>query len=63
MPRDVVDKLNRQVNAGMEQPNVQKYLRQEAIETRHMTPDEFTDFVRSEIAKWAPMVKTAVEAE
>jgi tripartite-type tricarboxylate transporter receptor subunit TctC len=63
MPHDIVAKLNHAVNASMDQPEVQKHLQQEAIETRSMTPEEFTEFVRSEVAKWAPVVKTAVEAK
>jgi tripartite-type tricarboxylate transporter receptor subunit TctC len=63
MPREIVDKLNQAVNASMDHPDVQRHLQEEGIETRRMTPGEFTEFVHSEIAKWAPVVKTAVEAK
>ncbi len=63
MPRDIVDKLTRAVNASMDRPAVLAPLRQEGVEIRRMTPDEFTEFVRSEVAKWAPVVKTAIEAK
>ena len=29
----------------------------QAVETRAMTPREFTDFVAREIEKWAPLAK------
>jgi tripartite-type tricarboxylate transporter receptor subunit TctC len=40
---------------------VRSRLEREGIETEKMSPDEFTRFVASEIAKWTPIAKTAVE--
>jgi tripartite-type tricarboxylate transporter receptor subunit TctC len=63
VPHDIVDRLNSAINASMDRPEVQEHLRREGIETQRMSPDEFTEFVRSEVAKWAPVVKTAIEAK
>jgi tripartite-type tricarboxylate transporter receptor subunit TctC len=36
---------------------VKKRLERDAIETRAMSPQEFTRFVAGEIDKWAPVAK------
>ena len=38
----------------MQLPEVQKRLALDAIETRLMSPEEFTKFVEAETARWAP---------
>ena len=47
--RDIVDRLNREVNAAMKEPEVQKHLDQEMVQTKAMTPDEFTAFMQAEV--------------
>ena len=46
----------------LEQPDVRKRMARDAIETRVMTSDEFTQFVASEIAKWAPIARQVMKA-
>jgi tripartite-type tricarboxylate transporter receptor subunit TctC len=41
----------------LQQPEVRKRLDRDAIETQAMSSEEFTSFVASEIAKWAPVAK------
>jgi tripartite-type tricarboxylate transporter receptor subunit TctC len=60
MPSDIVNALNREVNKIIEQPAMRKHLAVDAIETRAMSPAELTSFVKSEIAKWGPVVKASV---
>jgi tripartite-type tricarboxylate transporter receptor subunit TctC len=57
LPPEIVEKLNQAVNAGLRQPEVQKRLRQEIVETRPMTPEEVTQFMKREVEKWVPVVK------
>jgi hypothetical protein len=52
LPPDVTQRLNAAVAAMLELPDVKKRLERDAIETRTMSPDEFTRFVASEIDKW-----------
>jgi tripartite-type tricarboxylate transporter receptor subunit TctC len=58
-PRDVVVKLNAEVVRIMQAPEIQKRLLNEGAKFTPWTPDEFTAFVKVEIAKWAKVVKEA----
>jgi tripartite-type tricarboxylate transporter receptor subunit TctC len=57
MPKEIVERLNREVVKLMAKPEVQKRLAHEAIETKAMTPEEFTKFVEAEIQRWGPVAK------
>ena len=58
-PRDIVVKLNGETVRTMQAPEIQKRLTLEGAKFTPRTPDEFTAFVKSEIAKWAKVVKEA----
>lgn len=57
LPMDIVDRLNREVNKAMDVPKVREHLAQETVQTKPMTPDEMTRFMKSEVDKWVPVVK------
>lgn len=57
LPKDITDRLNAAVAQMLQQPEMRKRLDREAIETQAMSSEEFTSFVASEIAKWAPVAK------
>ncbi len=57
LPNDITLRLNAAVARMLELPEVRKRLDRDAIETRAMSPEEFTAFVASEIDKWAPVAK------
>jgi tripartite-type tricarboxylate transporter receptor subunit TctC len=52
----VVDDINAVVNKSMQLPKVQEQLAAEAIETKAMTPAEFTQFMQDEVNKWVPAI-------
>jgi len=52
----IVDEINTVVNKSMHLPKVQEQLAAEAIETKPMTPAEFTRFMKDEVNKWVPAV-------
>jgi tripartite-type tricarboxylate transporter receptor subunit TctC len=56
LPRQIVDEINTVVNKSMQLPKVQEQLAGEAIETKAMTPAEFTQFMKDEVNKWVPAV-------
>ena len=58
-PRDIVNKLNASINAGLGSPQMQVRFKQLAAEARPGTPEELTAFVASEIPKWQAMAKLA----
>jgi tripartite-type tricarboxylate transporter receptor subunit TctC len=57
LPNDVVQQVSRETLKAMQTPEVQKRLALDAIESRLMSPEEFTRFVESETARWAPLAK------
>ena len=57
LPRDIVLKLNTEVRAAMAKPALRERLATEAIEPGDLDPDGFTQFVRDEIARWAPIAR------
>ena len=59
-PQAVVDKLNRATNAAMADPKVINALRVAGIDpTPGSTPQSTADFVKTELAKWAPIIKAS----
>jgi tripartite-type tricarboxylate transporter receptor subunit TctC len=58
LPNDVVQQISRETLKAMQLPEVQKRLALDAIETRLMSPEEFTKFIESETARWAPLAKS-----
>jgi tripartite-type tricarboxylate transporter receptor subunit TctC len=61
LPKDVVERLNREVNKALEKPQVRKHLEQDAFEIKAMTPAEVTQLFRSEIDKWVPAIRQALK--
>jgi tripartite-type tricarboxylate transporter receptor subunit TctC len=60
LPEDVVGRLNRAVADMLAQPDVRSRMERDAIETRVMSPAEFTQFVAGEIARWGPVAKRVI---
>jgi tripartite-type tricarboxylate transporter receptor subunit TctC len=58
LPPEIVERLNRAVNAAMAKPEVRAAMERDASLTRPMTPAEFTAFVQSEVQKWTPVVRS-----
>ena len=58
-PRDAVSKLNGEIIRIMQAPDIRKRLANEGAKFTPWTPEEFTAFVKAEIAKWAKVVKEA----
>ena len=63
LPRDIVERLNREVNAAMNDPEVKKHLDQEMVQTKAMTPDEMTAFMQAEVDKWVPAVRKTIDVK
>jgi len=63
LPRDIVNKLNAAVNKAMTVPEVRKHLETEMVQTKAMTPDEFTAYMQRQVALWAPTARRITEAK
>jgi len=61
LPPEMVARLNAEIVAALATPALRTRLAGEGIETEKMSPDEFTHFVASEIAKWTPVAKSVAE--
>jgi tripartite-type tricarboxylate transporter receptor subunit TctC len=56
-PKPIVDKLNAAVNAAMQRPEIVKLWADQGAVPMSMTPEAFDKFLRSDIVKWADVVK------
>ncbi len=56
-PREIILKLNSEINRGMQQPDVTQRLAGDGVEAVTATPDQFAAYLKREIAKWAKVVK------
>jgi tripartite-type tricarboxylate transporter receptor subunit TctC len=58
-PKDIVAKLNAEFNRDLNLPDVHKKLSDSGIEPAGGTPQQFADFIHSEMQKWAKVAKDA----
>ena len=58
-PQQIVERLNREITAILKQPDVQQQLQQLGSHPIIATPDEFAALIRSDIAKFAKIIKSA----
>src|SRR5262247_1819614 len=59
LPPEIAQALGNEItNKILHRPAVQKRMAQDEIETRLMTPDEFTQFLAGEVARWVPLAKS-----
>jgi tripartite-type tricarboxylate transporter receptor subunit TctC len=62
VPKDVVTRLNAEINAALDTPAVRQRFEAEGIETEKMSAEEFTAFVGREIARWTPIAKSVASS-
>ena len=55
-PKAVVEKISADVNFFLLQPEMQKWLRDQGLEPTGMTPGEFTQFIKADLAKWRQLI-------
>lgn len=56
-PREIVTRLNTEIVKVLQSPDVRERLAGQGFEVRTSTPEQMGAYIRSEIAKWAPIVK------
>ena len=59
MPRSVVQRLNREIVDILKSPEVSEIFLKVSMLPSPTTPEEFTEYIKSELKKWAPVVKQA----
>ena len=59
-PKPIVDKLNAAINKSLADPAVTSALEKAGVDpTPDSTPETTADFVKGELAKWAPIIKAS----
>ncbi len=58
-PRDVVAKLNAEMNKALAAPDVRQKMLGAGIEPAGGTPQQFADFLQAEIVKWGSVARAA----
>ena len=56
-PRPIVEKLNRELNQILEEPDTRKRMADAGSEILKTTPEEFGTLIRNEFAKWGKVVR------
>jgi tripartite-type tricarboxylate transporter receptor subunit TctC len=56
-PKEIIDKLNREVRAILESPETRKFFAEQGAEAGGGTPEQLAALTRAETAKWAKVVK------
>ena len=59
MPAGIVTRLNSEINAILQQPDVKERFASEGADTAPNTPGWFASYMKSEVAKWAKVVKAS----
>jgi tripartite-type tricarboxylate transporter receptor subunit TctC len=58
-PRAIIDRLNAALVRAMQMGDVKHSMEAQGISVTHSTPEEFGAFIKSEVAKWAGVVRLA----
>ena len=58
-PRDIIARLNTEIVRILNSPEVKERFGKQGVEVRTTTPDEFGVFLRSEVTRWAKVIKDA----
>ncbi len=58
-PAEAVERINREVNAILQQPATREQMLAQGFEPAGGSPAEFAAFISSEIVKWGRVVKAA----
>ena len=58
-PRDIVARLNAEIVKLLNSPEVKDRFAKQGVEVRTSTPEQFGEFLRAEVARWAKVVQDA----
>ncbi|WP_291594086.1 tripartite tricarboxylate transporter substrate binding protein [Comamonas sp.] len=58
-PVSAVQTLNRALVAALQDPGIQKRFESQGMQAYPQTPEQFKQFIRGEIARWAPLIQSS----
>ena len=58
-PKPIVDRLNAEIRKVLARPDIKDAWKKQGAETMDMSPEQFGEFLRGDIQKWAGVVKGA----
>jgi|CXWL01.1.fsa_nt_gi tripartite-type tricarboxylate transporter receptor subunit TctC len=58
-PRDIVGRLNTEIVKLLNSPEVKERFAKQGVEVRTSSPEQFGEFVRAEVGRWAKVIKDA----
>ncbi len=58
-PRPIIDRLNKEVVAVLNMPDVKEFLFKQGLDAAPSTPEDFGAYIRSEKEKWEKVIKAA----
>ena len=58
-PKAIVDRLNKEINAILQTPDMQARLARNAAQSHNWSPEEFGKFVKDEIERYREIVKVS----
>jgi len=58
-PREIVARLNEEFRKVLADPGIRDFLTKSGVEPDGSSPEELGKYMRSEIDKWAKVIKTA----
>ena len=58
-PAAIIERLNTAIVRIVREPAMSKYLSEQGADPRTMTPTEYSDYLKAEVAKWAKVVKAS----
>jgi tripartite-type tricarboxylate transporter receptor subunit TctC len=59
LPKDIVQRLNKEINVAVHSEELKKVLSSDGLEPAGGTPEELAALLKSEVARWAQVVKRA----
>src|SRR5262245_39651008 len=58
-PRDVVGRLNGEINKQLARADLKERFASQALEPVNRTPEQFSDYLKSEVGKWGKLIQEA----
>jgi tripartite-type tricarboxylate transporter receptor subunit TctC len=58
LPKEIVDKVNREVIRGMAKPEVQERMRRDGLLTESMSSEQLKAYIEAEVTRWRPVIES-----